>query len=213
MIRKGDEWAIAAAGPADLAVAGGDSELATVLRDHHGALVELAPGESDLVRAVGLTSRPSGASEVAVDALLADGELVVNMIVAGRAPDRVRRLTRSRRVEVLVDGRIVFDGRATTVVVANGQFRRGMDLVPDGHPGDGRLEVQVYALPASARGAMRRRLATGSHVPHPAITTARGRRVDLVLDRGWPIEADLVARPGVSLRRVEVVPAAFRLLL
>ena len=48
--------------------------------------------------------------------------------------------------EIEVDGQPWFAGSATTVVIANGQFLRGADIVPRGHPGDGRLEVQVYEL-------------------------------------------------------------------
>ena len=54
--------------------------------------------------------------------------------------------TGRERLLVTVDGRTVHDGPATSVVVANGQFSGTADLAPRGHPGDGRLEVQVYAL-------------------------------------------------------------------
>ena len=89
-------------------------------------------------------------------------------------PARVRFGTRSHHVHVLVDGREVVTGPATTVVIANGEFFDGLDIVPRGHPGDGRLEVQVYALRRGERRAMRSRLPRGIHVPHPRITTATG---------------------------------------
>ena len=67
-----------------------------------------------------------------------------------------------------LDGRPWFSGPATTVVVATGQFLRGLDLVPRGHPGDGKAEVQVYALRrAGAAARCAARLATGAHVPAP----------------------------------------------
>ena len=39
-----------------------------------------------------------------------------------------------------------FSERATTVVVLVGQYLRGADVSPRGHPGDGAAEVQVYAM-------------------------------------------------------------------
>ena len=67
------------------------------------------------------------------------------------------------------------EGRAFAVVVANGQFLRDADLVPRGHPGDGRIEVQVYDARA---GRARGRCASVSRVaatfPHPRIAEAPG---------------------------------------
>ena len=68
----------------------------------------------------------------------------------------------------------MFHGPCTTVVIATGQFRHGLDLVPRGHPGDGRAEVQIYAVPGRERRELRVRLATGTHVPHPKITQRPG---------------------------------------
>ena len=105
------------------------------------------------------------------------------------------------------------DGPATTVVVANGEFLRGDDLVPRGHPGDGRLEVQVYALAPSARRAMRRRLATGTHLPHPSIRTGQGQRVTVRWEGARPLEIDGVARAGAQVVGVDLAPAGLRLVL
>ncbi len=92
----------------------------------------------------------------------------MNGVIVGTPPRRVRMTTPSARVTVTVNGREVATGRATTVVIANGQFFDGLDVVPRGHPGDGRLEVQVYALRRGERGAMRSRLPLGVHLPAPA---------------------------------------------
>ena len=116
------------------------------------------------------------------------------------------------RITVRVDGRAWFSGRATTVVVANGQFLRGNDLVPRGHPGDGWAEVQVYTL-APRRGAMRRRLPTGTHVPHPGVRSGQARRVEVEVAGPVPVEVD--GRPQGRTGRlvVTLVPAAIRLLV
>lgn len=135
-------------------------------------------------------------------------------VVFGTPPDRLRWGSRSSTVRVAVDGRQFFAGRATTVVVASGEFLRGVDVVPRGHPGDGRLEVQVYDLPRGQRRAMRERLATAEHVPHPRIRQGTGRRVEITLASGiWPFEADGVPRAPASALEVVVLPGALRLLL
>ena len=61
-------------------------------------------------------------------------------------------------VAVTADGRPVGAGRATTVAVMNGQFLGDDDVAPRGHPGDGRAEVVVLAVPPKDRKAMRERL-------------------------------------------------------
>jgi diacylglycerol kinase family enzyme len=107
----------------------------------------------------------------------------------------------------------VFHGPCTTVVVATGQFRRGLDIVPRGHPGDGRAEIQIYAVPGRDRRTLRRRLATGTHVPHPSITQRTGRRVTVTTGRKVPLEIDGRRRPATDFVVLDVVAAAYRLLL
>jgi hypothetical protein len=139
----------------------------------------------------------------------------VNAVVLGRDLRQRRRGRRRTPVRVLVDAREVAAGPATTIVIASGQFVHGLDVVPRGHPGDGRIEVQVYALRFSEWGKMRERLPSGTHVPHPRISTATGREVVVhIAGRGFPIRVDGVPgnRPVTDLT-VAVVPAALRLLL
>ena len=112
--------------------------------------------------------------------------VAVNSVVVGVAPDRLRAWHRPVGLSVEIDGKPVDAAAATTLVVMNGQYLRGLDLSPRGHPGDGVAEAQLYALPPGARRAMRSRLAVGAHLPHPAITIRRAHRVD---------------RPGFTPRR------------
>jgi hypothetical protein len=217
MIKPGEEWGSPSTGPPDFDVAGDDAALARAVAAHEGALIRFRPSaSSDFARAVGLEpgSHTEPTTEVPVDALLVDGTLAVNMVIAGIAPDRLRWFHAAGPTEVVVDGRQLFSGDATTVVIANGQFLRGRDVVPRGHPGDGRIEIQVYAVPPRERSALRRRLANGTHLPHPAIVTGSGRRVELVRTPSGRADID-----GRSVRRrpagatIEVAPAAYRLLV
>jgi diacylglycerol kinase family enzyme len=218
VIRKGEPWGEPTDARPDVTVAGDDRALASSVADAPGALVRFEPTESsDLARALGLHTVSSTGIEVALDTLRVDdthdGVNAVNAIVLGTRPDRVRAWTRATQVRVEVDGRERFTGHATTVVVANGQFVAGLDVVPRGHPGDGRIEVQVYGLARGERAGMRRRLPTGTHVPHPRIMQATGRRVVVTAERPLPLELD-GRRSGRTLTlTVEVNPATLRLLL
>jgi len=215
VIRPGEPWGTPATGAPDARGAGDDTDLARLVAAHPGARLRFDPDDRcDLARAVGLTAATPGAYEVPIDALdLADWGLAVNLVVFGPAPDRLRAWHHRRPVTVTVDGRVRFDAAATTVVVANGQFLRGADLVPRGHPGDGRLEVQVYAVPPATRAELRRRVPGGGHLPHPQITTAAGRVIDVRWRRPVPLEIDGRPAPPAEHLEVRVVPGAFRLLV
>jgi putative lipid kinase YegS-like protein len=216
MIRPGDEWSRPVDGTPGVEVEGDDASLARAVQaSAPGTLVRFVPSSaSDLARAVGLTGIPEGSLEVALDALdLGDGTLATNVVIAGTAPDRLSRFTRSVPVEVVVDGNSCFSGPATTVVVAVGQFLRGADLVPRGHPGDGRAEVQVYAVAGRDRRRLRTRLRAGEHVPHPAITQRSGRQIEISSGQPLAWEADGVVRPAGNRLAFEVLPARYRLVL
>jgi hypothetical protein len=215
MIRPGQEWGSPVAGPPDVEVEGGDDALARCVRAHPGARVRFRPHPaSDVARAVGLDGRRAPEIELPMDALrLDDGTLAVNMAVVGAPPDRLRWWTPRRHLTVTVDGEVWFANRATTVVVAVGQFLRGRDVVPRGHPGDGRAEIQAYALAPGERAAMRARLRTGAHVPHPRVLQRAGRRVEIVAARPAPVEVDRSGAAARSSVAFEVVPAAYLLLV
>jgi hypothetical protein len=216
-IRHGQPWGRPAPSGPDIEVVGDDGDLAAAMTRNPGVLARFRPSpQSDIARAVGLTGDDAGTTEVALDALALDqrgGRTAVNVVVVGAPPDRLRWTSRSASMTVTIDGRPWFAGPATTVVVASGQFLRGVDLVPRGHPGDGWAEVQVYSLPRRERRPMRRRLVTGTHVPHSSIHTTRARHVEIGLDRPLPLEVD--GRRRGPTRRVDVtlLPGTVRLLL
>jgi hypothetical protein len=219
VIAKGEPWERPATAPAQWQVEGDDAALAASVRDHPGARVAYVPDPtSDLARAIGLAG-PGGATvELAVDGLrvTADGRdlFAVNMVVMGTAPDRAGWLTGSPDLRVEVDGRAVHDGPATSVVVASGQFLRGFDVVPRGHPGDGRVEVQVYAVSRGQRSGLRRRLPQGGHLTHPDVTQTVGRRVQVVAARRpVGLELDGVGLPAATRVTIDVVPEAFLIVI
>jgi hypothetical protein len=226
-VARGEPWGEPWSRPPDAELWGPDSDLATHARDNPGATIRFHPDDSsDLARAVGLRSvtgdtgtadpePPGDVTRVPVDALeMADGNLAVNAVVVGTAPDRLEWRTRAEALEVVVDGRTAFSGKATTVIIANGEFLNGADAVPRGHPGDGRIEVQVYAMDRGRRRGMRLRLGRGTHVPHPEITQASGRHVEVhVSPRSLALVCDGAVRGEVSNLDVTVRPSAFYLLV
>ncbi|MDQ1497221.1 MAG: hypothetical protein QOD57_3695 [Actinomycetota bacterium] len=236
-IRPGQPWGSEASGPADLEVTGGDGMLASVLvRGVADPLVRFAAGRgSDLARAVGLVAgaaptgmalpldvldvvASNGFEQITADQVHDSGPrmatvVAVNSVVVGPPPDRLRAWHRPAGFTVEIDGVPVDAAAATTLVVMNGQYLRGADVSPRGHPGDGLCEVQLYALPPAARRAMRARLVTGAHLPHPAIAIRRARRVVVRAARPVPLEVDGAPAGRVTEVRLDLRPAAYRLLV
>lgn len=217
-------WAAPGGGPVQLVVRGGEPELAGAVAPRPGVTVSWRPSAPDgLARTLGLDPQAGAGAGVAVpiDGMdvrcgTADGggeRFAVGHVVLGARPDRLRAWHRSRVLRVRVDGRERFAGRAVAVVIANAEFLGSADVVPGAHPGDGVLEVQVYALRPGERAAMRRRLRTATHLPHPRIVTARGREVEVRAARPCPWWADGVACGRAEWIRVRVRPGAFRLAL
>jgi hypothetical protein len=215
VIRPGEEWGSPSASPPDLDVSGSDAALARAVAGSPGALVRFDPdATSDLARAVGLGAGDVLGTALSLDLLaLADGTPAANMCIVGTPPDRLRWGSPSFDLEVALDGRSWFAGRATTAVVAIGQFLRGSDVVPRGHPGDGKAEIQVYELGRRERRAMRARLPAGAHLPHPRIRQRSAHTIRLRAVPAASCEVDGAPRAPVTDLDIEVHPGAYRLLV
>jgi hypothetical protein len=192
---------------------GGDARLAAMVELHRGADLRFVPdATSDLARALGVSPDGGVRTPTTLDVLRLDpGGVAVNMVVQGLAPDRRRPVLRRPRCRVEVDGRVAWDAPATTVVVANGEYLRGLDVVPRGHPGDGRLEVQVYEVGARQRRLLRARLATGTHLPHPDVRSTQGTTVSVRWERPVRQEVDGTRRGRVAALSVTLVPGGVTL--
>jgi hypothetical protein len=218
VIRKGESWGEPIDDeryPNAVDATGGDTDLAAAVTAHPGAPIRFTPTRaSDLARALGLRGPPTGNTVLACDAIeLPDGSPAVNAVVFGIPPDRQQWWHRLSRVEVEVDGRPVGPGRCLCVVVANGQYLRGFDVVPRGHPGDGRFEVHVYALTSRERAPMQHRLTAGRHLPHPRISEASGRRVTVRFERAVPWEADGQPRGRIAEATLGLVPGVVHVIV
>jgi len=120
--------------------------------------------------------------------------------------------------EVLVDGSLhLFIAhlvarrswwRGPIVAAMNAQFLGAWDVAPRSHPDDGRLDLLEADLSLGDRWEARRRLRTGTHVPHPGIRERRIKAIQLDLAPGtrvW-LDGELVG-PARALS-IRVVPDA-----
>ena len=161
----GVDWGREGRIPDNARIADSDAAAAAIIaeaRRHNREVPPLLLAGGDLARTLGVTAgreraapEPGGpGSRVTVDvgAALVDGRLqwFVAHLVARRSWWRGRLL-----------------------VAANAAFIGRWNVAPRSHPGDGRLDVFDADPSLGVRLAARRRLASGTHVPHPDITQRR----------------------------------------
>lgn len=80
--------------------------------------------------------------------------------------------------------------RGRVVAVMNAQWIGTWDVAPRSHPNDGLLDVFDGDLSLDDRLKARRRLLTGTHVPHPGIAQRRSPVVELDFGRPVPVYLD-----------------------
>jgi len=179
-IRPGAPWGRLVPRPVDLLVALSDHDVAAALAVQGGPPIEVGAG--DLARTLGVTSadRRSTINEFPIDLLEVrigtQGEpLVACAHVIARSP-----WTRGHA------------WRGPIVAVMNAEFIGDWDIAPRGHPNDGRAEVFEVAAAMTIRDrlAARRRLGTGTHVPHPQITTRSVRNATWAFPRPLDVIVD-----------------------
>lgn len=123
---------------------------------------------------------------------LLDGDMC--RTVGGRGDEARLRSAEGTRLPVDV-GSVLIDGqrhwftahliarnrwwRGRVVAVMNAQWVGRWDVAPKSHPNDGLIDVFDGHLGLDDRLKARRRLLTGTHVPHPDIATSRVATVDL----------------------------------
>lgn len=195
MIRKGEEWGSAVARPADLVVAGDDRELA--------ALVTADRARPLAVRAGDLARTIAAASDVESRATLQRVDIDVLHVVADGD-------------ELLAVAHVVARRgwwRGPLVGAFNAQFLGEWDVAPRGHPNDGRADIVEVSptLSPRARWAARRRLPSGTHVPHPDIATSQRATAEWDLTSPLDLYVDGRRHGRVRTLRVTVEPDAFQL--
>ena len=121
---------------------------------------------------------------------------------------------RERRVQVMIDDKVVVDGPMNLAAVANALYAGGgMVLSPDARADDGRLDV-VTASGLSRAGVVRElsRIHSGGHVHNPKVLIAQGQFVRLhtfTPEDAMPLEADGNVR-GFTPVQFQIVPQAVK---
>jgi hypothetical protein len=80
--------------------------------------------------------------------------------------------------------------RGRALVAMNAAWLGPWNLGPQAHPDDGLVDVTRAAVRAGQRLAVRRRLPTGAHLPHPDLVTRRVRSGEWDLGRPTPVRLD-----------------------
>ena len=180
-IEKGQEWGSAGALPADAPAAENDAAFARLLVE--GA-THVRPTGGDLARTLGVSEaslRREAAMLLPIDALtvILDGEqhrCIANVVIG--AANRPR------------------------IVLANAAFVGSWNVAPRAHPGDGKVDVVTFELGFVDWVKARKRLPTGSHVPHPDIKARAMPEWDTTFDRPVALRIDGVG--GYRARHIEV---------
>ncbi len=187
-IRRGEAWGVVGTVPTPLPAFAGDAALSRFLndvdRDRHAAPVVALTG-GDLWRTLGGSiDRPP--PEPGGQGLLLPVDL---------------GWFRTDDVEMFFAAHVVARKswwRGEVVAVMNAQFLGRWDVAPRSHPNDGLLDV-VRIAPEMAIGdrwKARRRLPTGTHLPHPYVEQHRLAEVHIDLERPLDVKVD-----GVSVGR------------
>jgi diacylglycerol kinase family enzyme len=88
------------------------------------------------------------------------------------------------------------------LVAMNAQWIGSWNAGPRAHPNDGLLDVYDAALTLRELPAVRRRLVSGTHVPHPHIDHRRVRELNVSFDRGRWLFID--GRPAGRVRQLRI---------
>lgn len=195
-IRKGEAWGWAAPLPPEGVVVRSDDEARAVLEE---------------ARREGRPYPPLG---------LLGGDLARTLA----APGDERRLRSSEAMTFPLDlGQVLVDGRLhlfvahlvarsplwrRAVVAMNAQWVGPWNLGPKAHPNDGVLDTFDARLPVRDLAKVRRRLPTGTHLPHPAIKGRRTAAAQFELDRPLSVWLDGVVRDRGRTLSVRVEPDA-----
>jgi hypothetical protein len=184
VIAKGEPWGVIVPRPPGLVVASTDAHLADLLSGERGPALAVASG--DLHRTLGSpTITGEQLRRVRLDLLRCELDGVEHLAVA--------HVIARRRW-----------WRGPVYAVFNAQYLGTWDVAPHGHPNDGRAEViEVDAsMTVRQREQARRRLPSGTHVPHPQIRSMHRASVEWVFE--WPLDVYLDGRRHRRVRSVSV---------
>ena len=149
----------------------------------------------------------------------------------GAPPGGVDRLRNGPATRVVVDvGWMVFDDReiehafvahcvartrlwGEALAVMNAEWLKQWDVAPKSHPGDGWLDVTDANLSWSERHKVRKRLPTGTHLPHPGLTISRVRQAEFEFEHRRRLYLDGAPFPRIRRLKFRLQPASLTVLV
>lgn len=184
-IKPGQAWGRRVPRPPDLVLVHSDVELAMALSQEPRSPIGLGGG--DLARTIGVTS--SGAASSTNRSTI--NEYLIDLVEV-RLDDAEQPIVASAHVVARSPWSSGCWLRGRVLVIMNAEFIGDWDIAPRGHPNDGRVEVVDVDASMSARErlAARRRLPTGTHVPHPSIVTGSARTGTWQFERPLDVVVD-----------------------
>lgn len=200
-IRKGEVWGERGALPGDGVVVRSDAEARVVLEEYRHAGVEfpvLGLLGGDLCRTLGGTGD---------ETRLHSGQAMTFPIDLG---------------QIIVDGRLhLFLAHAVirnalwrrTTVAMNAQWIGRWNVGHKAHPNDGILDLYESELRMADLLKVRRRLPSGSFLPHPRIRHRRAKNAQFELDRRQPVWLDGQSIGVGRTVSVRVEPDALRVVV
>ncbi|MFQ5966835.1 MAG: diacylglycerol/lipid kinase family protein [Acidimicrobiia bacterium] len=131
----------------------------------------------------------------------------LNLASAGAIGSR-----RSRRSEFrLITEKRTYEGKATSVLFANGQFAEGgLRVAPRATVVDGAVDVQAWDIRRRERTLFLQSVARGEHLRDKRVRRVSAATFELATERPWPVEAD-GTRIGDTPVSGRAVPGAFAL--
>ncbi len=183
VIAKGEPWGVAVPRPAGLVAASSDAHLAELLAADPVPPLALASG--DLHRTLGSPVAGDHVRRVRMDLLRCELDGVAHTVVAHVVARRGW-------------------WRGPVYAVFKAQYLGRWDVAPRGHPNDGRAQmIEVDAsMSVRQREQARRRLPSGTHVPHPLIRSTQRAAAEWEFTR--PIDVYLDGRRHRRVRSVSV---------
>lgn len=160
-VKKGSDWGVEGSPSSEVSLVVRDSDFFSAL---HAGRREFVVGGGDLGRTLGASVPHDGCSFRRVTCDLV--EIVVEDPMVGS-----RQLLAASHC--LIRSRVRSGGlwAGPVTAVCNAQYMRNRNIVPRGHPNDGRVEILSFDASLSPRNRIEvlRRMRTGDHVPHPMI--------------------------------------------
>ena len=197
MIRRGEPWGLETTWPEDAVIIHSDHALA--LADPSRP-VFLASG--DISRSLGHPSMPSGdgkCTEVRIDAMLCT--------VASSAGER----------KIVAASSIIVGShwRHRHMIISNGGWWNEWNIAPRAHPNDGIVELLTLSekMTMRQRWLAKRKMRTGTHLPHPDISMVRISSATVDRISGEKLLIDGQAVSIWESLSVEVLPDYWRVLV